>query len=497
MAGFLMRRLHHGVASLKMRRMLETAEAIKGQLPPLTAIGVMVVVGALLRLHNLGGESLWGDEVVSWWQVKGNLAHLIWSTAQDNYPPLNNLAIFAVIKLFGGGEWSLRLPSAIFGVTNIVALWWLGTMTVGRTAGLIGAGMLTLSPFHLEYSQEARMYSLLALAATLYAATCFYYLQAPSLQRSACVSLAGLALVYSHPYGTLDWIVIAVAFAVFVLSSTSSPPRTMLVWKASNVVIATGFAPWALIFAYHAYLIAAKGFWIPPLTTTSVVTELEAVAAGRAAVAGGRLFAGVILIGVLLGVVGRLSRDVVVLYVWAVAPVAIGIAASILSKPVFLPRYVIGSLPPLLLISAFGWAKYAQGWPDAVIPMAAAVLVAIAGSASMSYNYSWYPKDDFRGVASFLDKREQPTDCILIVPGFDTVPIHFYRRNSSCEVGARKVADLPSEIPASVLFGIFCYAEDIAPPDAPAVFVDELRRRGWRELDRTDFQGVRVVTFGR
>ena len=48
-------------------------------------------------------------------------------------------------------------------------------MTVGRTAGLIGALMLALSPFGIEYSQEARMYSLLALAATLYAATCFHY----------------------------------------------------------------------------------------------------------------------------------------------------------------------------------------------------------------------------------------------------------------------------------------------------------------------------------
>lgn len=54
-------------------------------------------------------------------------------------------------------------------------------MTVGRMAGFVGAVLLALSPFHIFYSQEARMYSLLALAATLYAATCFYYLRAPSI----------------------------------------------------------------------------------------------------------------------------------------------------------------------------------------------------------------------------------------------------------------------------------------------------------------------------
>ena len=86
----------------------------------------MVVIGALLRFHNLGGESLWVDEAVSWTQAKDSLADLIKQTAPDNYPSLHNLALFAVIKLFGDSEWNLRLPSAIFGVANIVALYWLG-----------------------------------------------------------------------------------------------------------------------------------------------------------------------------------------------------------------------------------------------------------------------------------------------------------------------------------------------------------------------------------
>src|SRR5438094_4275009 len=55
------------------------------------AIGVVLVLGALLRFHNLGSESLWLDEVVSWTQAKDSLPDLIKRTADDNYPPLNNL----------------------------------------------------------------------------------------------------------------------------------------------------------------------------------------------------------------------------------------------------------------------------------------------------------------------------------------------------------------------------------------------------------------------
>jgi mannosyltransferase len=172
----------------------------------------------------------------------------------------------------------------------------------------------------------------------------------------------------------------------------------MLVWVASNVVIAAGFAPWALIFAYRAHVMAARGFWIPPLTAASVLTDLEAVA-------GGRLLTGVILIGVVLGVIGRLGRDMAVLCVWIVAPVGIGIVASILSTPIFLDRYVIGSLPPLLLLSAFGWAKYAENWRVAILSTAVA---ATASLALLRYQSPYWVRDDrhwvrddWRGVASF------------------------------------------------------------------------------------------------
>ena len=360
-------------------------------------------------------------------------------------------------------------------------------MTVGRTAGLIGAVLLALSPFHIWYSQEARMYSLLALAATLYAATCFHYLRAPSLPRGAWVSLAGLVLVYSHPYGALDWIAIAVAFAVFVLPAMSPPPRTMLVWAASNIIVAAGFAPWALILAVRAQKIAADGFWIPAPTSPFVLNDLTDIA-------GGGLFAGLILVGVVLGIVGPLRRDVAMLCVWIVAPVAIGFVASILSTPILLSRYVIGSLPPLLLLSAFGWTKYAaKDWRGAVLLTA---VVAIAGLAPLRYTSTHHnAKDDWRGVASFLDEREQPTDCVLVVPAYYARPLHYYRRNSSCQWGALNPSDLPAEMPASVLFGVFSLSD--IRVEANAAVADELRRRGWRDLDQADFRGVQVVTFSR
>ena len=462
--------------------MLETTETNTGHRATLTAVVLIVVIAALLRFHNLGGQSVWLDEAVSWHQSKDSLVELIRRTAEDNYPPLHNLTLFMAIKLLGDSEWSLRLPSVIFAVANIIALYWLATMTLGRTAGLIGAVLLALSPFHLTYSQEARMYSLLALAATLYAATCFDYLRAPSLLRGAWVSLTGLMLLYSHPYGTFNWIAIATGIIIFALPFASLPLVTILVWLASNVVAAVGFAPWALILAHRAQAFAAAGTWIPAPTPAIVSSSLLALV-------GGGLLAGVILVGVILGVLGQLRRDVAVFCVWIVAPVSVGIVGSMLSTPFFITRYAIGSLPPLLLLSAFGWTKYAKGWWGAILLTA---IVAIAASQSLHYGNV---KPDWRGVASFLNEREKTTDCVLVVPDYLAIPLNYYRRKSSCQWGATKLTDLPAEVPASVLFVIFAPQDPNVAASTRAAFIDELLARGWREADRADFIDSQVVTF--
>src|SRR5271157_1579427 len=129
----------------------------------ITMLGI-VVIGTWLRFRNLSSDSIWLDEAESWRQSKGSLADLISATAQDNYPPLHNLLLFAFMKVSGTDtEWVLRAPSALLGVGNIVAIYWLGALIGGRIAGVLAATVLATCGFHIEYSQEARMYALLAL----------------------------------------------------------------------------------------------------------------------------------------------------------------------------------------------------------------------------------------------------------------------------------------------------------------------------------------------
>ena len=94
----------------------------------------------------------------------------------------------------------------------------------------------------------------------------------------------------------------------------------------------------------------------------------------------------------------------------------------------------------------------------------------------------------------------RPSDCGLVVPDYVDIPLNYYRRNSSCELGASTVTDLPAEIRASILFGVFSLGqlELGAGFDEMTAFVIELRRQGWRDVDRTNFRGsIQVITFTR
>lgn len=134
-------------------------------------------------------------------------------------------------------EWVLRLPSALLGIANLVAIYWLGSLVGGRVTGVFAAALLAASSKHIYYSQEARAYSLLALAATLYAASAFFFVKSPTISRAALLGVCSLALVYSHPFGTLNWIAIALGISVLILLTSDFPRRGLVQWIVANAAI--------------------------------------------------------------------------------------------------------------------------------------------------------------------------------------------------------------------------------------------------------------------
>jgi uncharacterized membrane protein len=392
----------------------------------------VVVMGAWLRFRNLSVDSIWFDEAASWVQSKGSLGDLISTTAQENYPPLHNLLLFAFINVTGTDtEWVLRAPSALLGIGNVVAIYWLGALVGGRVTGVLAAAFLAVSRFHIYYSQEARMYTLLALAATLYAAAAFFFLKFPTYFRAALLAICGLALVYSHPFGTLNWVAIAIAVSLNILLASDFPRRALVLWVIANAAIAVGFLPWAFILFQRTRAISGS-FWLPYPSFDLVSAELSRL------IGGGRQLAAALSVGAAIALRSNF-RSSVVLLVWAVAPIGLALIESLVSTPIFIARYLIGALPALFTLAALGVADllYRLKWPTTV---AAAVILATVIVGNLRFGNPH--RDNWRAAATFLQQRLQSSDCVLVYPAYDIAALRYYLRRKFCAIFPSSLTDI-------------------------------------------------------
>lgn len=163
------------------------------RLTPLLLLLLLILLGYWLRVHNLDTFSFWTDEGLTPERSGYSIAQILRNeiviqgiVTKDTHPPLYYLIIHVTRKVFGLSDFAFRYPSVLFGVLLIPLLYQLGRRLpsrrerdvasspggreLGRGAGaglgLIVALLAAVNPLQVYYSQEARMYTLLALLAT-------------------------------------------------------------------------------------------------------------------------------------------------------------------------------------------------------------------------------------------------------------------------------------------------------------------------------------------
>ncbi|MCZ6554311.1 MAG: glycosyltransferase family 39 protein, partial [SAR324 cluster bacterium] len=119
----------------------------------------LVALALALRLPNLN-ESFWYDEIWSTSVMLGSFRSTVYTIIHDVHPPLYHLIMWLWGQLFGDSEVSVRMLPLLAGLASIPLTHLVVRERCGPVAGLIAAGLVTLSPTHIWYSQEARSYAL-------------------------------------------------------------------------------------------------------------------------------------------------------------------------------------------------------------------------------------------------------------------------------------------------------------------------------------------------
>jgi len=130
-----------------------------------TVLAASVVVCIYLT-YGLG-RSLWLDEANSVFIANGSPKHIIDSLSRDISPPLYYFVLSGWIRLFGDSEIALRLPSVLFYLAGVCAMWYLGRMLLGAAGAGVVSFIYAVNPIVGRQAQNARMYTMLALIVAL------------------------------------------------------------------------------------------------------------------------------------------------------------------------------------------------------------------------------------------------------------------------------------------------------------------------------------------
>jgi hypothetical protein len=230
----------------------------------------ILTVGACLRLYGLENQSLWNDELCSWFYSHYDcLSDVIDKGVRpDIHPPGYQTVLYFVERYLGDSEAMLRLPSAIAGILSIAAIFLLGKRLYSPWEGLLAAATMAVMWCPIYYSQEARSYALLLLFALL---TSYFWIdlvrrlakngRIPYGAAVAYIAAAGMAS-YLHYYG-LFLVALQGCLAVMLVIRNR---RALLAVVATYALVLLTFAPW--IPSMRLQMAGTAGSWIPaPLPT--------------------------------------------------------------------------------------------------------------------------------------------------------------------------------------------------------------------------------------
>lgn len=174
---------------------------------------LIVLIATFLRVYRLDYLELFGDEIDAGYQSYSLLmtggdykGHLIPAYAQsfsEWRAPGLMYAMVPFIKVFGLNEWGVRLTSAFFGITLILAWnWLLETLLVDKRLRLLSCLLLAIVPWQVQYSRSG--FELTMMSTFLILGTVFW-IKSLKLNKLIFIVYAALCFVIAlYTYNTAN-----------------------------------------------------------------------------------------------------------------------------------------------------------------------------------------------------------------------------------------------------------------------------------------------------
>jgi mannosyltransferase len=185
-------------ASSRSGRPAQLPPAGSRQVVPLLLLAAIVAVVVASRLWQ-ARESLWLDELHTAWCAVGPWPEVANRAAEGNQSPLYFRLTWLLVKVLGGSEWIVRLPSLVAGALLPIALYGLTRRWTGSVwLGLLPAWLSAVDTQFIFFGTEARPYAMVQLLAVLHVGLFAELVDRPIPGRRALWVVGSLLLFYLH-----------------------------------------------------------------------------------------------------------------------------------------------------------------------------------------------------------------------------------------------------------------------------------------------------------
>jgi len=330
----------------------------------------------------------------------------------------------------GRDMFTIRLLSVLCGLLLIVVIYKIGSILFSPEAALWGAFFLALSPAHIWYSQEARMYALLALLATSSIHFTWRLVERQSGVLWLGYGLVTLAALYTH-YFTIFIIIFQNAF-VLVSSSWRRNWPLFTKWLSAQLALLLGFVPWLPNFIFQIKYHSPT--WIPRPDLLSIRDTLLYLSLGIKWITKAPAYIGSFWLFFALGaaiwafIKTDKRKETIFVALWFLSP-SIIITVFSLRYPLYQDKQFLIVIAPLLLLFAVGVNNVKA--PLKTIALASLVILVYS---PLYDQYFVKQKQQWREVARYIDAHAQPHDVIFLNAAAGALTLNYYL-----------ISDLPQE----------------------------------------------------
>jgi mannosyltransferase len=394
--------------------------------PPLAILLLIGLVAGGLRLYGLDVQSLWHDELFSWYssQLESLSLAVDFGASQDVHPPGFVAFLYFWRSVFGDSEAALRLPSAIAGIASCWWIYLLGKRWFNTRIGLTSATLLSVSSVAIYFSQEARAYSFVLLGTVALAERTLEITQRATSEpvskgQISLLAFLCIALSYLHYFGLL--------FVALTLAS----------WGLTLLRKRVGWRPWIIVtgLSVAAYLpwanrvfnqIGRGKVWIPEVTLSRVIEVYASLAQQQLIAVICLWFAGALCgwawakgnqkqtTAEWFQTVGRSS--VLWILAWASIPMFATVAISKAVLPVLTDRNLIIILPAMILLTSLSLESI-ERWLKGRPVMTTIIVVLGLGELLGTRYYEQPTKWQYRAVVDSVMDQASDHNSIAMVSG--------------------------------------------------------------------------------